>query len=59
MSLLDIAATLFGLAALLGLLNHRHLRLPHTIGIVVIALAASLPLILADRLVPRQGCHER
>jgi len=38
---LDIIAILLGLAALFGYLNHKFLRLPHTIGLVVIALAAS------------------
>lgn len=52
MSLLDIAAVLFGLSALFGYLNHKLLRLPHTIGLVVIALAASLALIGLDRVVP-------
>lgn len=52
MSLLDIAALLFGLSALFGYLNHKYLRLPHTIGLVIIALAASLSLIGLDQLIP-------
>jgi CPA1 family monovalent cation:H+ antiporter len=52
MSLLDIAALLFGLSALFGYLNHRFLRLPHTIGLVIIALAASLGLIGLDLAIP-------
>lgn len=59
MSLLEIAATLFCLAALLGYLNHRYLRLPHSIGIVVIALAASLLLIVSDLLIPGLGFEDR
>ena len=51
MSLLEIAAILFSLSALLGYLNHRYLRLPHTIGLVVIALVASMTLIVADLLI--------
>lgn len=52
MTLLDIIAMLFALSAVFGYVNHRVLRLPHTIGLVVIALAASLTLIAIDRLVP-------
>ncbi len=52
MTLLDIIATLFALSALFGYLNYRFLRLPHTIGLVVIALASSLSLIVIDRFVP-------
>ena len=35
-------ATLLGLAAVFGYINHRFLRLPRTIGLVMIAMAASL-----------------
>ncbi len=52
MSVFTIAAILVGLSALFGYLNHRILRLPHTIGLVVIALAASLSVIGLDRLDP-------
>lgn len=48
MSLFDILAILLGLAAIFGYLNHRFLRLPHTIGLVVIALAASGMVVLLD-----------
>jgi CPA1 family monovalent cation:H+ antiporter len=48
MNVFDIAAVLIGLSALFGYLNHRFLHLPHTIGLVVIALAASLSVILFD-----------
>lgn len=43
MSIFEIAATLISLSALFGYLNYRFLKLPHTIGLVVIALALSLP----------------
>jgi len=36
-----------------GYINHRFLRLPHTVGLVVMALAASLTLILIEFLSPR------
>ncbi|MGH7996070.1 MAG: cation:proton antiporter [Opitutaceae bacterium] len=52
MSLFDIAAVLLGFAAALGYLNHRWLRLPPAIGILVIALAGSLLILLFDRLAP-------
>ncbi len=52
MTLLDIIAMLFALSALFGYINHRILRLPHTIGLVVIALVASLSLIVIDWFVP-------
>jgi CPA1 family monovalent cation:H+ antiporter len=52
MSIFDIGAFLIGLSALFGYVNHRFLKLPHTIGLVVIALAASLVLILIELLSP-------
>ena len=52
MSIFDIGAFLVGLSALFGYINHRFLKLPHTIGLVVIALAASLVLILIELLSP-------
>ena len=45
MSVFTIAAILVGLSALFGYINHRIFHLPHTIGLVVIALAASLSII--------------
>ncbi len=55
MSLFDIAAILVCLAAVFGLLNHRFLKLPHTIGLMVVALAASGAVIAIDAVVP--GSH--
>ena len=52
MSIFSIGAILVGLSALFGYVNHRILRLPHTIGLVVIALAASLAVIGFDLLNP-------
>ena len=51
MSLFEIGAFLIGLSALFGYINHRFLRVPHTIGLVLIALAASLVLLLIESLV--------
>ncbi len=48
-------ATLLGLAALFGYLNHRFLRLPRTIGLVLIAMAASLGALAIDAAVPGWG----
>ena len=48
MTIFDIGAILLGLSALFGYINHRLLHLPHTIGLVIIALAASLTIVLVD-----------
>jgi CPA1 family monovalent cation:H+ antiporter len=58
MSIFDIGAFLIGLSALFGYLNHRYLKLPHTIGLVMIALAASLVLILVELLSPQTDLLE-
>ena len=52
MSIFSIGAILVGLSALFGYINHRFLHLPHTIGLVVIALAASLSIIGFDLIQP-------
>lgn len=52
MSLFEVAALLLTLAALFGYLNHAFLKLPHTIGLVFIALVASLAVILVDLVLP-------
>lgn len=51
LSLFDITAVLLGLSAVFGYLNHRFLRLPHTIGLVVIALLSSGAIVLFDAVV--------
>ncbi|MEO0618051.1 MAG: sodium:proton antiporter [Pseudomonadota bacterium] len=58
MTLLDIIAALLGLAAAFGFINHLYLRLPHTIGLMVIALAASLGVIAIDTIWPAFGLGE-
>ena len=50
LSLFDLAAVLLGLSAIFGYINHRLLRLPHTIGLVVIALCASGAIVIFDAL---------
>ena len=52
MNISEIGAVLIGLSALFGYINHRFLRLPHTIGLVMIALAASLSIIAIEALSP-------
>ena len=52
MNIFEIGAVLIGLSALFGYINHRFLRLPHTIGLVMIALAASLSIIAIEALSP-------
>ena len=51
----DIVAVLLGLAALFGYLNHKFLKLPHSIGLVVIALAVSLGVLAMDAAAPAWG----
>ena len=52
MSIFTIGAILVGLSALFGYINHRLLHLPHTIGLVVVALAASLSIVGFDLFEP-------
>ncbi len=59
MSIFSICAILVGLSALFGYINHRFLRLPHTIGLVVIALAASLSIIGFDLIEPSVHVGQR
>ncbi|MGI9383590.1 MAG: cation:proton antiporter, partial [Methyloligellaceae bacterium] len=58
MTLLDILAILLGLSALFGFLNHHLLKLPHTIGLVVIALIASGVVVGIDFARPGLGIGE-
>lgn len=53
--LFKVLALLFGLAGLFGWLNYRFLKLPQTIGLTLIALAASLAMIGIDLAVPQWG----
>jgi len=58
MSIFEIAAILVGLSALFGYLNHKFLRLPHTIGLVVIALVASLSIVTLELVWPETNVSE-
>ncbi len=55
----DIAAIVMVLAAVFGYLNHKFLRLPHTIGLVMIALAVSLAVLGLDAARPELALGEQ
>jgi len=55
MTVFEIGALLLGLSAAFGFINHKWLKLPHTIGLVIIALLASGMIIIADVLFPSVG----
>ncbi|MBT5415582.1 MAG: sodium:proton antiporter, partial [Rhodospirillaceae bacterium] len=55
LDLFDVAAILIVAAAALGYLNHRVLRLPHTIGLTVTGAIASLGLVAVEALFPGLG----
>lgn len=57
-SIFDLAALLLTLSALFGWLNHRFLRMPHTIGLLVMGLLASLALVGLDLAFPGQHLYE-
>ena len=54
-TLFEIAALLLGLSALFGWLNHYVIHLPHTIGLVVMALLASVVLLGLEAVFPNVG----
>src|SRR5262249_17662444 len=51
----DLLAFLLALAAIFGWLNHRLLRLPLTVGLLLLALVAAILLIAVDAAVPGFG----
>lgn len=55
MTSFQLVSLLFGLAALFGTLNHVTLRLPNTIGLLVLAMAASLLLVALQAVWPGLG----
>ncbi len=55
MTFFEIAALLLFLSALFGFLNHLTWKLPHTIGLVIMALLASGAMVLADIVWPSLG----
>ncbi len=54
-SIFNLVALLITLATLFGYINYRWLRLPHTIGLVIIALVVSMTILLADAAFPVLG----
>jgi CPA1 family monovalent cation:H+ antiporter len=55
LSIFEIAALLLSLSALFGWANLRFLKLPHTIGLLIMALASSLLLLGVQKLFPGLG----
>jgi len=55
LSLFEIAALLLVLSSFFGWFNHTVLRLPHTIGLLVMALVSSIALLGLEKLVPGLG----
>ena len=55
LSLFEIAAMMLSLSALFGWINHAFLKLPHTIGLLVMALVASLVLLGLEIVFPALG----
>ena len=52
---LDIPAILLLLATMFGAINYKFIKLPHTIGLMIVALMASLALIALDLIFPSLG----
>ena len=55
LSLFEIAALLLALSGFFGWFNHTVLKLPHTIGLLVMALIASVALLLLEKFFPALG----
>ncbi|MDH3473450.1 MAG: sodium:proton antiporter [Rhodospirillales bacterium] len=55
MNALDAAAILVVLAAVLGYVNYRLIKLPHTIGLTVMGAVASLGVVAIDAVAPAAG----
>ncbi len=54
-SFIHLSAMILTLSVIFGMINHHWLRLPHTIGVVVMALLASIGVIAIDALIPTLG----
>ena len=52
MAPLGFLAILLTLSAVFGVINHRTLRLPNTVGVLVISLLVSLVMLAADPFIP-------
>lgn len=55
LSIFEISALLLALSGLFGWINHVTVKLPHTIGLLVFALLASLSLLAAEKIFPALG----
>ncbi|MBX3531051.1 MAG: sodium:proton antiporter [Rhizobiaceae bacterium] len=55
LTVLDLATLLLTLSALFGWMNQRWLRLPHTIGLLMIGLGSSIVLLLLHSIFPTLG----
>lgn len=58
LSLFEIAAMMLALSALFGWVNHAFLKLPHTIGLLIMALVASFVLLGLEIVFPALGLTE-
>ena len=58
LSLFDVIAVLLSLSAAFGWINHRFIKLPQTIGLLVMSLAASLVLIGFELAFPHLGLYD-
>ena len=58
LGLINIATAVVTLAAVFGYINHRWLRFPSTIGLVVIAMMSSLGVIAIDGIFPALGLRD-
>jgi CPA1 family monovalent cation:H+ antiporter len=58
-SIFDVIALLLVLSALFGWLNRRFVRLPHTIGLLVMGLVASLLLVALEAAHPNEQLYEQ
>ena len=58
LGLINIATAVVTLAAVFGYINHRWLRFPSTIGLVVIAMMSSLGVIAIDEIFPALGLRD-
>jgi CPA1 family monovalent cation:H+ antiporter len=58
LSLMELSAVLLTLCALFGWLNHKYLPMPHTIGLLVMSVLASLVLVIVDASFPSQHLFE-
>ncbi|MFK7903334.1 MAG: cation:proton antiporter [Nitratireductor sp.] len=55
LTIFEIAALLLSVSAFFGWFNHVVLKLPHTIGLLVMALVSSIVLLLVEQLFPTLG----